>query len=279
MKIFVGWSGEESGRIGEVIRQWIPSVIQSVKPYYTPNDMENGSNWFSEISSKLAETKLGVICITKDNYNAPWLLFVLGALSQQIDTSLVCPILFGVEPADIDGPLVQFQYTQFKKEEVGKLMKTINMLNNENPLSLDGLEVVFEKWWPDLENDIREIILSDAQHHSNSVIRSDRELLQEVLENVRSIRRTYNLRSILHDDKRDAHESDVARKYNSENNGNDIFYEQAKAVVIKSRRVSIAAIQRSLKIGYNRAAKLVEKLECDGVVSSADGKGSREVLQ
>ena len=153
------------------------------------------------------------------------------------------------------------------------------MLNTENPLSPVGLEVVFEKWWPDLENDIGEILLSGAQNNLDSVIRSDRELLQEVLENVRSIRRTYNSLSILHDEKRHAHRTDVVKESNLDNNGNDISYEQAKAVVIKSRRVSVAAIQRCLKIGYNRAAKLVEKMERDGVVSQADGKGNREVLQ
>ena len=58
----------------------------------------------------------------------------------------------------------------------------------------------------------------------------------------------------------------------------DEFYDQAVEVVVKSRRVSISSIQRRFKIGYNRAARIVEAMEAAGVVSSMEQNGSREVL-
>ena len=58
----------------------------------------------------------------------------------------------------------------------------------------------------------------------------------------------------------------------------DELYEDAKEVVITDRKSSISYIQRKLKIGYNRAATIVEQLELTGVLSSPNTKGNREIL-
>ena len=56
------------------------------------------------------------------------------------------------------------------------------------------------------------------------------------------------------------------------------LYDEAVAFVLESRRASISAVQRKLRIGYNRAARLIEAMEQAGVVSSMNGQGGREVL-
>jgi S-DNA-T family DNA segregation ATPase FtsK/SpoIIIE len=58
----------------------------------------------------------------------------------------------------------------------------------------------------------------------------------------------------------------------------DELYDQAIAIVSKERKASTSFIQRHLKIGYNRAATIIERMEADGVVSSANHVGKREVL-
>ncbi len=58
----------------------------------------------------------------------------------------------------------------------------------------------------------------------------------------------------------------------------DALYDQAVQIVIETRRASISNIQRRLKIGYNRAARIVEAMEAAGVVSPMENSGSREVL-
>jgi len=58
----------------------------------------------------------------------------------------------------------------------------------------------------------------------------------------------------------------------------DPLYDEAVDVVIKSRRVSVSSIQRRFKIGYNRAARIVEAMEAAGVVSQMESNGQREVL-
>jgi S-DNA-T family DNA segregation ATPase FtsK/SpoIIIE len=56
------------------------------------------------------------------------------------------------------------------------------------------------------------------------------------------------------------------------------MYDQAVEVVLKNRKASISLVQRHLKIGYNRAARLVEDMEKAGLVSAMNGQGQREIL-
>ncbi|MNY76397.1 DNA translocase FtsK [compost metagenome] len=50
------------------------------------------------------------------------------------------------------------------------------------------------------------------------------------------------------------------------------------AIVLKTRRASISSVQRQLRIGYNRAARLIEDMERAGLVSAMQSNGNREVL-
>jgi S-DNA-T family DNA segregation ATPase FtsK/SpoIIIE len=58
----------------------------------------------------------------------------------------------------------------------------------------------------------------------------------------------------------------------------DALYDQAVQVVLKNRRASISLVQRHLRIGYNRAARLLEQMEQSGVVSSMQSNGNRDIL-
>ncbi len=58
----------------------------------------------------------------------------------------------------------------------------------------------------------------------------------------------------------------------------DPLYDEAVSFVIESGKVSVSSVQRKLRVGYNRAARLVEQMEISGVVSSPGHNGAREVL-
>jgi S-DNA-T family DNA segregation ATPase FtsK/SpoIIIE len=64
----------------------------------------------------------------------------------------------------------------------------------------------------------------------------------------------------------------------SDNPEEDGLYDEAVRFVTESRKASISAVQRKLRIGYNRAARMIEAMEAAGVVSSMNSNGSREVL-
>ncbi|MEM9301273.1 MAG: DNA translocase FtsK 4TM domain-containing protein [Pseudomonadota bacterium] len=63
-----------------------------------------------------------------------------------------------------------------------------------------------------------------------------------------------------------------------QDDASDEMFDKAVFVVTKSRRASISFVQRNLRIGYNRAARLIEEMEAQGIVSAPEHNGNREVL-
>ena len=80
-------------------------------------------------------------------------------------------------------------------------------------------------------------------------------------------------------DQDDGNESLIAEHNakHKDSNGNDAFYEEAKAFVLETGNASVSRIQRKFRIGYNRAARLVDRLEFNGIVSKPGHNGEREV--
>lgn len=184
MKVFISWSGKQSKKLGEILRDWLPGVLQAVKPYFTPSDIEKGTRWANEIAKELEASQIGVLCITRENFHSDWVLFEAGALSKSLEKTYVCPILFGLADTDLSGPLKQFQATEFNKTDFHKLMNVINSRIEDHKLPQKTLTAVFDKWWPDLESKVKEIL--ESEEDSNEPIRTDRDILEEILRNSRS---------------------------------------------------------------------------------------------
>ncbi len=188
MRVFISWSGERSKLIAEVLRSWLPGVLQAVRPYFSPDDIAKGARWSEEIAKELGVSKIGILILTPENLEAPWLMFESGALAKGLDKSRVCPLLCGIEPADVKGPLVQFQCAKFDRDEIWRLVKMMNAELGESALGTEVLESVFRMWWPQLESGI-EAHLAKPKPGKKSGSRPDRELLEEVLSISRSLLR------------------------------------------------------------------------------------------
>jgi hypothetical protein len=181
MKVFISWSGDRSRALADVLRRWLPSVLQAVRPYFSPDDVTKGARWSSDIAKELEASRVGLLVITPENQEAPWLLFEAGALAKNLDRSKVCPLLFdGMDPTDVKGPLVQFQAAQFSKEETKRVLRMINGELADAALSSDVLDGVFEMWWPKLEGQVAEQLEKNVEGDGEGR-RSDRDLLEEVL--------------------------------------------------------------------------------------------------
>ena len=187
MEIFLSWSGERSRLFAEALYDWLPKVIQSIEPWMSSSDIEKGGQWLLKISEQLKKNHFGIICLTSENVNAPWILFEAGALSSAIDQSNVCPILFDFEPSFLSGPLSQFQTTQFKKPDIFELLKSVNKNIEPQKLSEKQLEETFEVWWPKLEGEIVKIPKSSEKKPE----RSQKEMIEEVVMFTRAFSKNY----------------------------------------------------------------------------------------
>lgn len=165
MKVFISWSGTTSHKVAKVFRDWIPSVIQAVQPYVSSEDIDKGARWSSDIAAELDNSAYGLICLTKQNIHAPWINFEAGALGKSVDKSNVSPFLFRINPSEFNGPLLQYQSTKYEKEDILKLMNSINTCCGEQALEPDRLNKVFEMWWPDLKSSLDDIPEDDSETH------------------------------------------------------------------------------------------------------------------
>jgi DNA segregation ATPase FtsK/SpoIIIE, S-DNA-T family len=103
---------------------------------------------------------------------------------------------------------------------------------------------------------------------------SDQEV-HKVVNHLKSLGGPNYIEGILTNEAEEGGESSILGDSGGEK---DPLYDEAVAIVLKSRRASISSVQRQLRIGYNRAARLIEDMERAGLVSAMQSNGNREVL-
>ncbi len=190
MKIFISWSGQLSRQIAEILRDWLPSVLQTTEPYVSSEDIYKGARWSVDVSRELEIATYGILCVTATNINAPWLNFEAGALSKSFEDGRVSPFLFDVEPSNVTGPLLQFQSTVYGRDDVLKLIKSINAVT-EAPLEPARLHKAFEMWWPELQKKLDHVkSLSPATEQTKEKPRPIEEMVVELLDLARTQQKT-----------------------------------------------------------------------------------------
>lgn len=186
MKIFISWSGNRSKFIAQNLSSWLEQVLQAVDPWIS-SEIAKGKRWSPEIAAKLKESKVVIICLTKDNIDSTWLHFEAGAVANN-EESYVCTFLFDISEANVKEPLSQFQNTKYNKEDILKLLKTINSVLGKSggkSLKESNLESVFETFWPQLHDKLEK---TPSSKDKDVDPRSDREILEESLQILRSIK-------------------------------------------------------------------------------------------
>lgn len=190
MKVFLSWSGERSKQVADLLSRWLSDVMQHVKPWFSP-EMDRGTVWFNQIFEALSDVSVGVICLTRENLNAPWILFESGAIAKGVSSSRVCTLLIDVKPEDISPPLSQFNATLPSHESMFNLVKTINEASGDNKLSEDHLRRAFDVYWPLFDKEFKKILKETELKSSTTPTpsRSQNDILSEILTTVRRIER------------------------------------------------------------------------------------------
>jgi hypothetical protein len=194
MKVFLSWSKTRSRRVAELLGEWIPCVIQSIDPWVSSQNIEDGELWFSAIQTQIAQIINGVICLTHENKSEPWILFEAGGLARGLEKNRVYVLLIDLRSEDILlSPLAGFNHTRPDEEGIRKLLGVINN-RTERPVSPQLLDKAFTKFWPDFKSQFDIIIdetktteKTETKSKAVSEIENDlKPLLEEILKNVRS---------------------------------------------------------------------------------------------
>ena len=191
MKVFISWSGPQSEQVASALREWLPKVIQATEPWMSSSDVDKGTRWGDEISRELESCTIGIICVTRQNLASTWLLFEAGALSK-VPHNHVCTYLFGLDPADVSGPLALFQATRADKLDTLKMVRTING-RLPRPIPERDLVEIFETWWPRLLTQFAAVPETPSKL---APARDPTSMLEEILATVRELNRTGSFQRI-----------------------------------------------------------------------------------
>ncbi|MEU7928890.1 ribosomal protein L7/L12 [Micromonospora sp. NPDC049801] len=188
MEVFISWSGSRSNQLARSLRDWLPEVIQQVTPWMSTEDIAKGQRWLAEVGARLQKGSQGIICVTAENVSSPWLNFEAGALAKSLTEARVRPVLLNVKPADVTGPIAQFQATMATdSEDMLRLVSSINETCSA-PLSTTRLQKAFDRSWADFSNAVGAISKSPESQVAPEV-RDTGDVLREVLEGVRELLR------------------------------------------------------------------------------------------
>ena len=185
MRVFVSWSGDDSKGVAEVLRKYLPMLIQGTEVFMSEHDIASGARWRSEVAKELSQCNFGICCLTPSNLTASWLLFEAGALTKLDGGRVCCLLLRGLTPASVTGPLLEFQNRVFTKAEFRQLLADVNAAT-EKPIPDKTLELLFAKFWPDISDDVNNE-LAKSEPSVAPPRRSTQDLLEEVLSRVRNL--------------------------------------------------------------------------------------------
>ena len=172
MKIFIAWSKDASGAIGNALRDFLLQIHPSgFTPFTSKANIAYGEDWNDILEEELRRSHYGVLCVTEENLNSPWLWYEAGALGVSTvwngGTSKphVAPVLFGNVNSDkLPAPIRHFQVMKFSRENLLALAQQLNELcrsvdgDDVRRLDASDIKTNFEKAYPTLEKEIQAIL-------------------------------------------------------------------------------------------------------------------------
>jgi len=126
VKVFISWSGEKSRRVANVLRDWLPTVIQAVQPWLASADVASGARWEESFKSALSSSDAGILCITRSSVPSIWLQ--AGALIQSVGRERVILVLIDASPANLPSDLNEIQIINWNRMGIISLFHTLAAL-------------------------------------------------------------------------------------------------------------------------------------------------------
>ena len=152
--VFISWSGSVSGKVAEVIRKRITLFIPDITPFMSKEDIAKGSRGINEIEKSLTDTAYGIVILTKNNINAPWINYEAGAIAKGLGATKVAPLLCNLSVAELgSSPLSNFQAVSLDKKGLWDLFDTIRK-SVSSVIDIEQLHEYFDAFYTDFIEEI-----------------------------------------------------------------------------------------------------------------------------
>jgi hypothetical protein len=178
--VYLIWSGDFSRSIAYVLYQYLPKILPNVEFFYSPEGIKKGDAWNTVLCDKLKTANFGLACVTKSNIKSSWLCFEAGAILCNKNNASFSSFYVDITSEYLIGsPLLNFQSTEFNKNDFNNLIKSIvekcdpkfNYRNRFNDI------------WPELESQIKLLIkaVSSYENYTERQLVNSQPLIVDVL--------------------------------------------------------------------------------------------------
>ncbi|HEY1302483.1 MAG TPA: hypothetical protein VGF24_02980 [Vicinamibacterales bacterium] len=188
MKIFICWSRQRGKKFAEASRDWLKNVFGDMVDPVISVDIDKGSIWFDDLADTLREARIGLICLTPEAIESPWIHFEAGILAKVLHERptgtpaapgapaaasatesrsaalRIFPFLHGIDGTALKGPLAAYQSTSTSdKDDVRRLVEAIQLVvAGVSPDPVDrtrrrGLHAAFDKHWDGFQTALERI--------------------------------------------------------------------------------------------------------------------------
>jgi hypothetical protein len=173
LNIFVCWSGERGQGFAKACQTWLQDKLFKDRVIVTLSaDFEKGTVWFDELTGSLGGARLGLICLTPEGIDSPWIHFEAGmlarALAEQptpagsspgVPKLRIFPFLLGVAAGVLGGPLSAYQGTAATdKDDAWRLVEAIlSVLPPGSPDEARDVRQRFRQVWDTFQQDLKDI--------------------------------------------------------------------------------------------------------------------------
>jgi hypothetical protein len=151
--IFISWAGKASHEVAKSLKDWIPLVFGGVNCWVSSYDLPSGKLWTTELFEQLELSNVGIVVITLENMESPWILFEAGALSKNLKISRVIPYLVGIRKSELRGPFAQFQAIEADRDGTKHLIHSIREFcqSSESEVVVNHR---FHAFWPKFHEEL-----------------------------------------------------------------------------------------------------------------------------
>jgi hypothetical protein len=160
VRLFISHSGLLSRQVAHALRNWLRLLFPALRPWVSSEDIGPGSRWTDEIARELQSATAGIVCLTNDNLESPWLHYEAGALSLLEKSAVMTLLVEAPPPSEIQGPLAQFHHTVWGREGVERIVRFIHEMLPEPGHDVRQFDQLFNTLWPNLSAEVEAAIMA-----------------------------------------------------------------------------------------------------------------------